>query len=143
MSRARLEELFDEIRRLAEPPAKPFATDLPHAALARTVIRLRAMISDHLNPRLFGDPAFDLLLELFASGEEKREVQTTHCAHAARLPETTSLRWLAVLEREALIERYADARDGRRVLVRLTPGARNAIRLYLDRVAGGETRPMN
>jgi DNA-binding MarR family transcriptional regulator len=69
---------------------------------------------------LFGEPAWDILLDLFiaAIAGERRSV-TDACVGAA-VPMTTALRWLQTLERKGLIVRNRDPKDSRRNFVSLS-----------------------
>jgi DNA-binding MarR family transcriptional regulator len=89
----------------------------------------------HLDADLFADPAYDILLDLFASGEEGRPVSMSSGAYAARVARTTALRWIRLLEKRGLIEFYADEADRRLTLIRLTASARTSLFLYLRQVA--------
>lgn len=69
---------------------------------------------------LFGEPSWDILLDLFVAGREERRVPTTSACIGANVPPTTALRWLRILEARGLVEREGDRRDGRRTFVCLT-----------------------
>jgi len=72
-------------------------------------------------PDLFGEPSWDILLDLFIAGRQDRRVPTTSACIGSHVPPTTALRWLRILEQRGLIERENDRRDGRRTFVRLSP----------------------
>ena len=72
---------------------------------------------------LFADPAWDILLELYAAGLGQRRVPTTELAVAAGIPLTTALRWISKLEDEGLVTRADDPLDGRRVWIALASRA--------------------
>ena len=73
---------------------------------------------------LFGEPAWDILLDLFVAGEKGKRVAVTSACIGAGVPSTTALRWLNVLELRGLVEREDDNHDARRSFVCLTPKAR-------------------
>lgn len=109
--------------------------------------RLRGQI--FADETLFGEPAWDLLLDLYiAACEGKRTPVTSACIGAA-VPNTTALRWLSILEKRGLIEREADASDARRYFVRLTLEAQDKMTRYFERACAssengrpsGEERP--
>lgn len=79
--------------------------------------RMRDMAFDDA---LFGEPAWDMLLYLYAAQLKGDLVATTSLARASAVPPTTALRWMAQLERIGLIERCAIKRDGRVRVQRLT-----------------------
>lgn len=96
---------------------------------------------------LFGEPSWDILLDLFIAGREERRVPTTSACIGANVPPTTALRWLRILESRGLVEREGDRRDGRRTFVRLSPQGvmmmddflRAAFRSLRDGVEAGHT----
>lgn len=69
---------------------------------------------------LFGEPGWDILLDLFIAAQRGDRLQVSSVCLDAGVPSTTMLRWLARLESEGLICRRADDRDGRRRFVDLT-----------------------
>ena len=69
---------------------------------------------------LFGEPAWDILLDVYIAQKSRREIQVSSVCIEAGVPSTTILRWLTRLEQEGLIYRAADNVDGRRRYVRLT-----------------------
>jgi hypothetical protein len=107
------------------------------AAFARHLLwerrtRDRAFISN-----VFGEPAWDMMLDLFAAHEEGRSVSVSSICIAAAVPQTTALRWLAVLEAHGYVLRKNDPRDRRRVFVDLAPATADSVktllRLWMDR----------
>jgi len=72
---------------------------------------------------LFGEPAWDILLDLFVARRDGRDISVTSACMAGCCPPTTGLRHLASLETCGLVERVPDAADGRRFNVRLTSTA--------------------
>ncbi|MBW8784829.1 MAG: MarR family transcriptional regulator [Novosphingobium sp.] len=72
---------------------------------------------------LFGEPAWDLLLDLFIAAKEGKRVPVTSACIGAAVPTTTALRWISLLEERGLIVRENDASDARRVFVRLSADA--------------------
>jgi hypothetical protein len=108
--------------------------------LARNVYnhrRLRAKVFD--DPDLFGEPAWDLLLDLFVAAREGKRLPVTSACIGASVPTTTALRWIAMLESRGLVVRENDANDARRIFVRLTPEADARMADYFIR-SGGERR---
>lgn len=69
---------------------------------------------------LFGEPAWDMLLYLYAARLRGNLVATSSLARASGVPATTALRWMSHLERVGLIERSALKRDGRIRVQKLT-----------------------
>lgn len=118
------------------PPAQAGGGDpIDYGPYARAIVTARAQIGRHLDPSLFADPAFDILLDLLASEQEGRKVNMSGCAYAARVARTTALRWICTLEEKGLVERTCDECDQRTTLVRLTAEARSSLINYLQRIA--------
>ena len=95
------------------------------ACAVRAVIRARRHRDAHfrqaLGADLFADPAWDMLLDLFASKLEKKRVAVSSLCIAAAVPPTTALRWIKTLTDHKIVLRDADPQDGRRVYIELAP----------------------
>lgn len=52
---------------------------------------------------LFGEPAWDIILDLFIAARESRRVSLANACAGAAAPEASALRWIAILERRGLI----------------------------------------
>ena len=87
---------------------------------------------------LFGEPAWDLLLDLFIAAKERKRVPVTSACIGAAVPTTTALRWLSLMEERGLILREADPTDARRIFVRLSADAYAKMVAYFVRAAGAE-----
>lgn len=81
---------------------------------------------------LFGEPAWDILLDLFIAAKERRRVSVTSACIGSAVPSTTALRWISILERQGLLSREADPGDARRVYVRLSPKGYEAMLEYFS-----------
>jgi len=69
---------------------------------------------------LFGEAAWDMLLDLYIAEKRNRLISITSACIASNVPPTTALRWITILEREGLVVRRADQRDGRRNFVQIS-----------------------
>lgn len=106
-----------------------------HLALARKAYALRRKRGAIFgNPDLFGEPAWDILLDLFIAQGEGKSVSVSSACIGSAAPATTGLRWLGVLADEGLIKREPDPEDNRRVMVRLTHTGRAAMERYFEAV---------
>lgn len=89
--------------------------------LARSLYRSRRM-----RPRifsddgLFGEPAWDILLDLFIADADKKLLSVTSACIGASVPTSTALRWLVILEERGFLRRENDKADARRVFLHLT-----------------------
>ncbi|MFT4027090.1 MAG: hypothetical protein QM676_09860 [Novosphingobium sp.] len=52
---------------------------------------------------MFGEPAWDILLELFIAARENREVLRAGAHAGAGVPETIAQRWITILENRGLV----------------------------------------
>lgn len=91
-----------------------------HLTIAREIYAERRRRHRFLPADLFGEPTWDILIDLYIAYREGRRVPTTSSCIGAHVPPTTALRWLRILETRDLIEREDDGRDGRRTFVRLS-----------------------
>lgn len=87
---------------------------------ASEIYRARRRRKRFFGPELFGEPAWDLLLDLFIARLKKKRVSVTSACYAADVPPTTALRWLGLLADSNLIERFESETDQRVTWVRLT-----------------------
>jgi DNA-binding MarR family transcriptional regulator len=102
----------------------------------RKLIAARASRRHFFSAELFADPAWDILLELYALHCEQRRISISKLCLAAAVPSTTALRWLDKLQADGTIMRAADPLDSRRVRVSLSPAAVEAMKSYLRELAG-------
>ena len=90
--------------------------------IARTVFDARSERDEHFKPnRIFSDPAWDLILELYILRHEDKRMPVSCAGVAANTPATTALRWVTVLEHAGLVMRIPDTLDSRRHFIDLTP----------------------
>ena len=109
------------------PTREPQALTLARMLYAERRRRDRTFPTD-----IFGEPSWDILLDLFVARGEGRRVPTTSACIGAHVPPTTALRWLRLLEGQGLIEREEDERDGRRTFVRLSTKGMDLVGNFLD-----------
>lgn len=107
------------------------------AEVARATYRERRRRGEVFDdPALFGEPAWDIMLDLFIAAKERKRLPVTSACIGAAVPVTTALRWLTVLEDKGLIVRENDAADARRVFVRLSTDGYEKMISYFSSVAG-------
>ena len=130
----------DRLRRRAEsaagaPSAGGGSAGSPEGRAARVIYAYRRRREQLLQLDMFGEPAWDMLLDLFASQEEGRRVDVSGLCLAALVPQTTALRWITMMvDRGILIRKKADG-DGRRVWIELAPAIADRMRLLLRSIA--------
>lgn len=96
----------------------------------RQKIRARRLRDKFFDSKLFADPAWDILLDLYAAHLEGREVSVSSLCIAAATPPTTALRWIATMTDANMLTRRPDDRDKRRCMVSLSDAALDAIEQY-------------
>jgi len=106
------------------------------SSFVRSIINARMKRRQFFDERLFADPAWDMLLELYALECEGRSISISKLSFAAGVPGTTALRWVDKLEEKALIVRTDDALDGRRTWIALSERGFATMRLYLEQITG-------
>jgi hypothetical protein len=100
----------------------------------RRMVRLRRTRDQFFAPDLFADPAWDMLLDLYAARLERGRVSVSSLCIAAAVPATTALRWIKSLTTAGLFERREDPHDGRRIFVALSDDATDAMHRYFTNV---------
>lgn len=111
-------------------------TGAVQAQLLRKVQRARSRRTDFLSASLFGEPAWDMLLELFVSALEQKRVTVGALCIASKVPQTTALRWIDALLKEGLATRRSDPLDGRRIYVEISAAAYGAMQNYAVQLSG-------
>jgi len=102
------------------------------AQAIRSVIRMRRLRDEYFAANLFGDPAWDMLLDLMAARLESKPVAVSSLCIAAAVPATTALRWIKRMTDEGLLVRRSDPEDGRRVFIELSDAAADAMMRYIE-----------
>lgn len=88
---------------------------------ARHVYRARRLRARAFGDEsLFGEPAWDLLLDLFIAESDGKSLSVTAACIGAAVPTSTALRWIVILESRGLVRRENDPADARRVFLHLT-----------------------
>ena len=103
---------------------------LPSPRFIRQIIRQRQARARFFDPHLFGDPAWDMLLDLSAAHGERHPVSVTSLCIASGVPATTALRWVKQMVETGLFERTEDTCDKRRAFIGLSEKAVNAMARY-------------
>ena len=129
--RNRMYKLADETARRGAGPDNTASDEGElFGLLAEEVYRERRRRAQHFSQRLFGEPAWDILLDLYAAAVRGETVSVSNACRAADAPSSTALRWLQHLEDDRLVERTADPTDGRRHFVRLSKRGTERMHAY-------------
>ena len=109
---------------------KPETSNTPTAAKVRELIKLRRLRDQHFPPDLFADPAWDILLDLYAANLEGKSVSVSSLCIAAAVPPTTALRWITSMTEHGALVRKQDPQDARRVFIGLSPDSEERLTAY-------------
>ena len=115
--------------------ARPQPDEGPSAPVRR-MLRQRRMREQFFPADLFADPAWDMLLDLYAAQLEGQPVAVSSLCIAAAVPATTALRWIKTMTDTGLFERHADPRDGRRIFIGLSAKTAQAMERYFAALEG-------
>jgi hypothetical protein len=106
--------------------------DRQRAKGVRRMLRQRRMREQYFPADMFADPAWDMLLDLYAARLERQPVSVSSLCIAAAVPATTALRWIKTMTDAGLFLREADPDDGRRIFIALAEGAFDAMARYFE-----------
>lgn len=101
----------------------------PHLK-ARRELRARQKRNTLFCDSLFSDPAWDILLNLFAAHAERNSMVVRELTVCTGVPMTTTLRWISTLEVKGLVWRRGNQFDRRIVDVGLTERGIEAMLTY-------------
>ena len=124
-------------------PVRPAATSGTEAArptpaqlqaLVRSIMRSRRKRTEFLDPMLFSDPAWDILLDLASAALDGKPVPASSACAASHAPLSTALRHVRQLVAAGLVRRWQDPLDKRRTLLELEPEAFSSMKAYLESI---------
>ncbi len=110
--------------------AVPGGPPLPDPRTVRQIIANRQARARFFDAELFGDPAWDMLLDLTAAHAEGARISVTSLCIAAGVPATTALRWLTQMVESGIFVRVPHPADRRRAFIGLSDQAVAAMSGY-------------
>lgn len=105
---------------LLRNPRQPLRLTEDHLVSLILLRRARAVV---FGDNLFSDPAWDILLELYAAQLGARVMSLSDLAKATDTPLSTTERWIAALAERGLVKSTTDPKDSADVKIQLTPDA--------------------
>lgn len=105
------------------------------STLSMTYYRVRRTRDNYFPRQLFGEPAWDILLDLYINHAQGRKISVSSLCVASMVPATTALRYIAMLEDQGLLRKIASEHDRRVSLVELTDKGCAAMEAYMTSVA--------
>ncbi|QCB53332.1 hypothetical protein E5675_01990 [Sphingopyxis sp. PAMC25046] len=120
-------------------PGGPARIDHGDIALAnaRAAMRRRLLRQQLIGtPELFGDPAWEMLIDLFVHECERKRLSISALCVTSSIPMSSALRLAQRLCDAGITRRVPDPIDGRRTFIRLDPVIAHRMRAYFE--AGAE-----
>ena len=121
-----LSELDDPV--LDQEPSLDVANTV---RVLRRIIRERRVRERFFKEARFGEPAWDIILDLTLAWFEGKTVAVSSLCIASGVPMSTAMRWINEMIEAGLIDRWIDPTDGRRNLMQVSPNTRDAMLRYL------------
>jgi len=135
--RERLQSALRIVDEVASVPHTRSAHDPVSEREIRSILKLRRVRDQFFGGGMFADPAWDILLELYANELGQQRITVNALCAAAAVPATTALRWINALERVGIIEREPDKIDARRTFLSLSEKGLEAMTKYFRQVPKG------
>ena len=88
----------------------------------------------HFPESAFANPAWAMLIELMKAELKGHDIPVLSLCASVPAPNSTALRWIAILTRLQLIRRCPDPSDRRRIHLKLTPAGRQRAEALLQEV---------
>lgn len=100
---------------------------------AKTAMRRRLLRRQLIgSPELFGDPAWEMLVDLFIHQAENKNLSISSLCVTANMPMSSALRLVQKLCDAGILSRIADPIDGRRSIINLEPETAQRLRAYFS-----------
>lgn len=130
-----LESIRSRLSNSESNSSKAAQDELAEIRLVSEILKSRRRRDAAFGAELFGEPAWDLLLELYLAQQQQRRISVSDACRASASPPTTGLRWIGILEVQGWVRRACDPLDGRRMWISLTDRASAAMHDYLEQMA--------
>jgi len=117
---AQVEKLSQDVEALAKGVCRA-SHSRRTAQQIKSLLKARRARDQFFDKQLFADPAWDILLDAYATKLQQKRMSVSDLCHAAAVPAATALRWIAALERKGWLQRRDDPLDRRRAWIELTP----------------------
>jgi DNA-binding MarR family transcriptional regulator len=124
-----LSDAVGHIPELEDSSAK--LSDDQLASRAQFIIHSRRIRARHFQRSMLGEPAWDVLLLVYAGDVSGDRLTPTKLARLTGTPPSTVSRWIEYLEQQQLVQREPHPNDKRIFFVRLLPQGRQAMTNYL------------
>ena len=102
-------------------PAPNSAHGIRLGDFVRRLRKIRMKRNEMMGTQMFRDPAWDMMLDLYAAHDRGEKVSVSALCYASGVPQSTALRAVQRLEEQGMIERAGDPEDLRRSWVSASP----------------------
>jgi hypothetical protein len=123
---------LSDVSALLVSSAQEHASSLDIALRQYQARRLRETVFE--DRALFGEPAWNVLLDLFIAERQGKRMSVKSACIGAAAPLTTAFRWLRILEEKGYVQREHDGTDARRSYISLTPKGLERMSEYFARL---------
>ncbi len=110
----------------AEDPEPDSALANAQATVRRRLLRRQLLGSEEL----FGEPAWDMLLDLFIHECEGKPLSMSSLSISTGIPTSSGMKLIHRLCDAGILQRLPDHRDGRRSLMKISPDIAHRLRAY-------------
>ncbi|WP_422060850.1 JAB domain-containing protein [Sphingopyxis sp.] len=120
------------------PPPRDRRADARAALANAEIANHRRILRQQLigAPELFGDPAWEMLVDLFIHECKGKDLSISSLCVAPNIPMSSALRLVQKLCDAGIVRRVPDPFDGRRSIIKLEPEISHRLRAYFE--AGSE-----
>lgn len=98
----------------------------------RAYLAARASARRAFGQATFSDPAWDMLVQLYAHDLAQRRISLSALCAIARVAAATGQRWIRQLEDNGHVQRTTDPMDARKHRVQLTSSGRSKMQAYFE-----------
>ncbi len=134
--RAEMKASNDVPRQRAHPDSYLFEQSFAMlASIARSEYEARKRRCRYVDAQLLGEPAWDILLDLFIQQAAGKRVSLTSAALASHTPHATATRYFSALEQHGLVQRRRSDTDARVTFLMLTQEGLRRMGSYLQEQA--------
>lgn len=119
----------------ASSPGQPRNSHEARLAVAKWLYWSRGLRPTTLAPSMFGEPTWDLLLDLYVREKTGSRSSVTSACIGSRVPHTTALRHITALSKAGWVVRIPDEGDKRRFWLALSPTALKKLDAHFDSLA--------
>ncbi|GEM_PF-1051667 len=123
---------------LDDVPSKTECNGWPNARfvdIAKYQYRSRRVREQYFGRKLFGEPAWDMLLELYASELNDENISTSNLILSSLSPTSTALRWIKYMEDSGLVTKKSSHLDGRVQYQRITKNGFDMMTKYFESIS--------